>query len=203
MPDAIQLERWSFSSPNHQARVVEGRSGGAAVVCIRLHQCERSGGQEYVVCLCGAKKNKKEFNTFLPLARGKHLERQWIERFSGQMWTWTQRRRGPGYVLQAASKPCLDRLTAFIISHTATKGPVYGFQWRHWGAKYVDMHSDYSGAQLLLLFISQHRPHFVEGCCLSPQARGMISWQSASHSSNTTQLLVASLCQHGTPRTSR
>jgi dihydrofolate reductase/thymidylate synthase len=24
-------------------------------------------------------------------------------------------------------------------------GPVYGFQWRHWGAKYVDMHTDYSG----------------------------------------------------------
>lgn len=24
-------------------------------------------------------------------------------------------------------------------------GPVYGFQWRHFGAPYVDMHSDYSG----------------------------------------------------------
>lgn len=24
-------------------------------------------------------------------------------------------------------------------------GPVYGFQWRHFGAKYVDMHSDYTG----------------------------------------------------------
>ena len=24
-------------------------------------------------------------------------------------------------------------------------GPVYGFQWRHFGAKYVDMHTDYSG----------------------------------------------------------
>jgi len=24
-------------------------------------------------------------------------------------------------------------------------GPVYGFQWRHFGAQYVDMHSDYSG----------------------------------------------------------
>jgi len=24
-------------------------------------------------------------------------------------------------------------------------GPVYGFQWRHFGAKYVDMHADYSG----------------------------------------------------------
>ena len=24
-------------------------------------------------------------------------------------------------------------------------GPVYGFQWRHFGAKYTDMHTDYSG----------------------------------------------------------
>jgi dihydrofolate reductase/thymidylate synthase len=24
-------------------------------------------------------------------------------------------------------------------------GPVYGFQWRHFGARYTDMHADYSG----------------------------------------------------------
>ena len=24
-------------------------------------------------------------------------------------------------------------------------GPVYGFQWRHFGAEYKDMHADYSG----------------------------------------------------------
>ena len=24
-------------------------------------------------------------------------------------------------------------------------GPVYGFQWRHFGAEYVDMHADYAG----------------------------------------------------------
>ena len=24
-------------------------------------------------------------------------------------------------------------------------GPVYGFQWRHFGAKYVDMYTDYTG----------------------------------------------------------
>jgi len=24
-------------------------------------------------------------------------------------------------------------------------GPVYGFQWRHWGAQYTDMHADYDG----------------------------------------------------------
>lgn len=24
-------------------------------------------------------------------------------------------------------------------------GPVYGFQWRHFGAEYTDMHADYSG----------------------------------------------------------
>lgn len=25
-------------------------------------------------------------------------------------------------------------------------GPVYGFQWRHFGARYVDRHADYTGA---------------------------------------------------------
>lgn len=24
-------------------------------------------------------------------------------------------------------------------------GPVYGFQWRHFGAEYTDMHADYGG----------------------------------------------------------
>ena len=24
-------------------------------------------------------------------------------------------------------------------------GPVYGFQWRHFGAEYTDMHADYTG----------------------------------------------------------
>jgi len=24
-------------------------------------------------------------------------------------------------------------------------GPVYGFQWRHFGAEYKDMHADYTG----------------------------------------------------------
>lgn len=28
-------------------------------------------------------------------------------------------------------------------------GPVYGFQWRHFGAEYKDMHTDYSGKSLL------------------------------------------------------
>ncbi|KAL6059852.1 Bifunctional dihydrofolate reductase-thymidylate synthase [Balamuthia mandrillaris] len=27
-------------------------------------------------------------------------------------------------------------------------GPVYGFQWRHWGAEYTDMHADYKGKGL-------------------------------------------------------
>lgn len=27
-------------------------------------------------------------------------------------------------------------------------GPVYGFQWRHFGAEYTDMHADYTGRRV-------------------------------------------------------
>lgn len=52
-------------------------------------------------------------------------------------------------------------------------GPVYGFQWRHFGAKYTNMHADYrfvwqsnAQRQLSLLMVTCSFPRTILGSCL-------------------------------------
>jgi hypothetical protein len=66
-------------------------------------------------------------------------------------------------------------------------GPVYGFQWRHWGAKYVDMHTDYSG-RLSPSFDNKKSPSDTE----ATQGKATTNYLSVFRSSSTTLLRVAS-----------
>ncbi|RVW22921.1 Bifunctional dihydrofolate reductase-thymidylate synthase 2 [Vitis vinifera] len=46
--------------------------------------------------------------------------------------------------IQGLPSTCLS-ISTFLNWEEGDLGPIYGFQWRHFGARYIDMHADYTG----------------------------------------------------------
>ena len=78
-------------------------------------------------------------------------------------------------------------MSLFHTGGTGDLGPVYGFQWRHFGAKYVDMHTDYSGQGVDQL-AQVYTPHvlIIEYIFLSPTKEALKAHSFMQHSVGVT-----------------
>lgn len=90
----------------------------------------------------------------------------------------------------------------WTIPHPPTPGdlgPVYGFQWRHFGAEYVDMHADYSGkgvdqlAEVIHTIKTNPNDRRIIMSAWNPPGEGMALSFSHSISPVSTPFLIPSL----------
>jgi dihydrofolate reductase / thymidylate synthase len=126
--DEILSKRWNPASLDDQAHLLERSRGRTPLVCIGMHYWVTFFWKKVLLAsprfdiLCTTLLDNHQGNTNANDLAAKDIH----------IWD------GNGSREFLDSRGLTDRQVGDL-------GPVYGFQWRHFGAKYTDMHTDYTG----------------------------------------------------------
>lgn len=146
--DALLAPWRHHAPPHHQACLLARRGRGAPLVCPRQHQQQASLGTRriYAPPPRSESADRAACPRWLAAAQEKGV-RIWDGNGSREFLD-KVRAAEPSLTLTATHAGCTrpaSRQNGFHDREEGDLGPVYGFQWRHFGAEYKTMHDSYEG----------------------------------------------------------